>query len=341
MSLHRFPAMSLFLLVFLLPALLAPGCSALRPSAAPSVSGESASPHGKTQVPDEFEVALSLRPGQSWKSRFLSTSEIRRKLAGADGKESVRNRTVGLEIVATQSVTEVSGGVARIEVRESTVRILQEGNFIDAPFRQFGPPNPVTFTVDTATGKADYSEMETAYRDWIPAVMRSPVGDVMGKSFRVEAFVAQLKQLYGKPFTRHAGRRYAKGTRFTLEKDFLLPFLGPSAALGPVPVEIRTWFEGFRVKNGDHILSLKGEYQGEREWTDDDLANRLVDFQTPFPASFRSSGTVRGRFDSDVDVLSGREIRSTNQLDYTSSATFGGATLTEEITGKSTMEPAD
>ena len=100
----------------------------------------------------------------------------------------------------------MSGGVARIEVRESSVRILQEGNYIEAPFRQFGPPDTVTFTVDTATGEADFSGMEKAYRDWMPAVMRSPVGDVMGKSFRVESFVAQLKQLYGKPFTRHAGR---------------------------------------------------------------------------------------------------------------------------------------
>lgn len=341
MSLRRFPALPILLLAILFPALLAAGCSSLGPVAGRSATGESASPHGKMQIPEEFEVALSLRPGQSWKSRFLSTSEVRRKLTGPDGKESVRNRTVGLEIVATQSVTEMSGGVARIEVRESSVRILQEGNYIEAPFRQFGPPDTVTFTVDTATGEADFSGMEKAYRDWMPAVMRSPVGDVMGKSFRVESFVAQLKQLYGKPFTRHAGRKYAKGTRFTIDKDFLLPFLGPSASLGPVPVEIRTWFEGFRVKNGDHVLSLKGEYEGERVWTDDDLAGRLADFQSPFPASFRSSGAIRGRFESEVDVLSGREIRSTNRLEYASSATFGGATLTEEISGKSTMEPAD
>ncbi len=341
MSLSRFPPLSILLLAILFPALVASGCSALRPSAGQAATGESVSPHGKAQVPEEFEVALSLRPGQSWKSRFLSTSEIRRKLTGADGKESVRNRTVGLEIVATQTVKEVSGSVARIEVRESSVRILQEGNFIDAPFRQFGPPDRFAFTVDTATGKADFSEMEKAYREWMPAVMRSPVGDVMGKSFRVESFVAQLKQLYGKPFARHAGRKYAKGDRFAIDKDFLLPFLGPAASIGSVPVEIRTWFEGFRVKNGDHILSLKGEYEGKREWTDEDLAGRLADFQAPVPASFRSSGAIRGQFDSDVDVLSGRELRSTNRLDYTSSATFDGATLTEEIAGKSTMEPAE
>lgn len=334
---HRFSAVSHLLLATLLAFSLSTGCGAVRPSGA----GKTVSPHAGAQVPDEFEVTLSLAPGQAWKSRFLSTSEIQRTLTDADGKKSVRSRTVGLELVTTQSVQEVAGGIARIEVSESSVRILQEGKFIDAPFLLFRPPNPVNFTLDTRTGKADFSEMEKAYGEWMTGMRGTPAWDILRKSFRLDSYVAQLKQLYGKPFTRHTGRKYAKGSQATVDKDLVLPFLGPSAALGPIPVEIRTWYEGFQVKGGDHALNLKGQYEGTRAWSADDLAGRLADFDAPVPETFQSTGTIRGRFESTVDVLSGREIRSTSHLDFSSSAMFGGSTLLEAIQGKSLIEPAN
>ncbi len=339
---HRFSAVSRLLLATLLVSYLATGCGAVRPSGVEtSAAGKTVSPHPGVTIPEEFEVTLSLAPGQEWKSRFLSTNQIERTLTGADGKKSVRNRTVGLELVTTQSVKEVAGGIARIEVSESSVRIIQDGKFIDAPFLLFRPPNPVYFTLDITTGKANFSEMEKAYGEWMTGMRGTPAWDVLGKAFRLDSYVAQLKQLYGKPFTRQAGRTYAKGSTATVEKDFVLPFLGPSAELGPIPVEIRTWYEGFQVKDGDHALKLKGQYEGTRSWSAEDLAGRLADFDTPVPETFQSAGTIRGRFESTVDVLSGREIRSTSHLDYSSSATFGGSTLAEAIQGKSMIEPAD
>ncbi len=316
----------------------APGTAAGAPRA---VGASAAPPGGRVTVPAEIGVAIALRPGQAWKSRFVSTSEMKRTLAGADGKATVKTRTVGLELVVTQTVASVAGGTARIEVAESSARILQEAKFIDAPFKRFDPPNPVVFTLDMATGKADFGEMEKAYEAWMAAVKDGPAGDILGKTFRLEAYVAQLKELYARPFTRFAGKTLSKEPAGAAAKEFVLPFLGPGVALGPVPVETTTWLEGFEAKGGVHRLAAAGRYDGTVSWTPGELADRLADFGAAAPAAFRSSGEAHGRFTAAVDVLTGREIRSESQLRYSASAVFEGGTLTEEITGKSILEPAD
>ena len=304
-------------------------------------AGEPA-PHGvKATLPAEIVISMALREGQAWKCRFVSTSEMKRTLAGADGKGTVKTRTVGLELVATQKVASVAGGRVRIEVAESSARILQDGKFVDAPFKRFNPPNPVSFTLDTATGKADFAEMEKAYEAWMAAVKEGPAGDILGKTFRLQAYVAQLKELYAKPFTRFAGKTLAKEPKATAAKEFVLPFLGPGVALGPVSVETTSWFEGFEAKGGKHLLAAAGRYDGTVSWTPGELADRLEDFAASAPAAFRSSGEAHGRFTSTVDVLTGREIRSESQLRYSTAATFDGGTLSEEITGKSILAPAD
>lgn len=305
-------------------------------------AAEARGPHGgKVELPAEIAVGGMASEGDAWNSRFVSTSEMQRTLKSADGKEKIKSRTVGLELVAAQKVVSVVGGKARIEVAESSSRILQDGKFVDAPFKRLGPPNPVFFTLDLATGTADFSEMERAYGDWMASVKEGPAGDILGKTFRLDAYVAQLKELYAKPFTRFAGRTLGKEPRPGKAKEFVLPFLGPGMALGPVPVETSSWYEGFEAKGGLHLLKAAGKYDGTVAWTPEEMKDRLGDFGEPVPAAFQSSGEARGQFTATVDILSGRELHSSSQIRYSATAAFEGGTLSEEITGKSTLDPAD
>ncbi len=310
-------------------------------AAAPAAAAATGAQGAKADVPAEVRVPIALKEGESWTSRFVSPSEMKRTLTGADGKATVKARAVGLELVAAQRVASVLGGKARIEVAERSSRILQEGRFVEAPFKRFNPPNPVFFSLDVATGSADFAEMEKAYEAWMAAVKESPAGDILGKAFRLEAYVAQLKELYARPFTRFTGRALSKEPKAPAAKDFVQPFLGPGVALGPVPVETTSWFEGLEAKGGVHLLAAAGKYEGAVSWTPRELGDRLADFGAPAPPAFKASGEVRGRFHSTVDVLCGREVRSESQLRYTASASFEGGTLSEDISGKSTLEPAD
>jgi len=339
----RTPLVFVPFLVFL-GLLVFAGCQAMRPAAVPGGSA------GKTiagtevpkgEVPDRYRITLTLSPGQAWDDRFTSTSEMTRTCTDAGGKKTVRSRSVGLELVASQTVVSVSGEVARIEVRQSQVRILQEGKFLDAPFLQFGPPNPIFFTLDMKNGETDFTEMEKVYADWMNGLKEGPAGDILGKTFRLPAYLAQLKELYGKPFIRFAGRTLSRSFRESGEKDFVLPFLGPGVALGTVPVTTRSRIEGFEVAGGNHFLKVAGEYGGPVTWSAADLSDRLADFGVPAPASFRSSGETRGRFDSTVDILSGREVRSSSRMTYSVTGAFDGGTVTEEIAGTSLLEPVE
>lgn len=327
-----------------LPGFLAfAGCAA-RKGTPPASTGGMQTSHGmKAEMPGEVEILLRLAPNQSWKSRFVSSSEVTWTLSEAGGKDQAKTRAVGLELIATQKVASLAGGIARIEVDESRARILRDGKFADAPFKQFAPPNPVAFTLDTSTGKLDFAEMEKAYADWMAGVKESPVGEILGKTFRLDAYVAQLKELYGRPFTRYFGKKLAKGSSAKAEKDFALPFLGPGISLGPVPVETSAWFEGMEVsrKKGEHLLKTAGRYSGEKELSAEELAGQLSEFGGTVPAQYRSTAKIGGQFNSAVDVLSGREVRSASQLKYSTSASFDGKTVTAEVVGKSVLEPVE
>ena len=339
------------LVVILAGTLSLAGCAARKTSISSSTTKEGAAtgaeaqspPSGKAEMPKEITIAVRLAQGQSWKSRFVSTSEVTWKLKEADGKEQQKTRVLGLELIATQTVASLSGGAARIEINETSARILRDGKFVDAPFRQFGPPNPVAFTLDTATGKTDFTEMEKAYADWMAGVKSGPAGEILGKSFLLDAYVAQLKDVYGKPYTRLAGKIISKGTSGSAVRDFVLPFLGPGIVLGPIPVETSVWFEGMEVRkeSGEHFLKVAGKYSGRRELSADELAGQLSEFDAAAPKEFQSSAEIGGLFSSGVDVLTGREVRATSQLRYSTSASFDGASVTQEIAGKSLLEPAD
>jgi hypothetical protein len=341
----------LSLAVILAVTLSLAGCAARKMSVSSSSAKQGAAagaeaqspPSGKAEMPKEITIAARLEQGQSWKSRFVSTSEVTWKFSEADGKEQQKTRSFGLELIATQTVASLSGGIARIEVNETSARILRDGKFIDAPFRQFGPPNPVAFTLDTATGKTDFTEMEKAYADWMAGVKAGPAGEILGKSFLLDAYVAQLKELYGRPFTRIQGRKLPKGMSTAAVKDFVLPFLGPGIALGPIPVEASVWFEDMEVRkeNGEHFLKVAGKYSGRRELSADELARQLSEFGAAAPKEFQSSVDTGGQYTSLVDVSSGREIRASGLLRHSTSATFEGATITLNIAGKTMLEPAD
>jgi hypothetical protein len=328
-------------------ALLLGACAANReavPAAGaggPESAAEARSPSPKTELPKEIEVPMRLSPGNSWKSRFLSTSEAKRTLAGTDGKETVRSRTVGLELVAVQKVAAVEGTVARIEVTETETRILQDGKFIPAPYKQFNPPNPVSFTIDTATGKTDFDAMRRAYGKWMEEVKEGPAGDILGRTFRLPAYLAVLEEMYGKPFTRVAGRKVARDGTPT-GKDVVLPFLGPGSVPTPVAVEGTLRYTGFTAKVRPHLLEVTGNYEGQPDFSvGDGLAARLADFGKDAPRGFTGSGSATGHFRSSVDMMSGREVRSTGQLSYRAKWIFEGGSLTEEVAGKSILEPAE
>jgi hypothetical protein len=277
-------------------------------------------------MPKEVEIALRLAPGQSWKSRFVSTSEVTWTLKGADGKEQAKTRAVGLELIATQTVASLSGGTARIEVNETAARILRDGKFFDAPFRQFGPPNPVAFTLDTGTGKTDFTEMEKAYADWMAGVKAGPAGEILGKSFRLDAYVAQLKEIYGKPYTRSA--ESPEESRDHHEGLFSVLGWRYRGSLHVVR----------RMRRGkEELLKVAGKYGGRRAVAE---AASQLEFGVAAPKEFRRRRRG-GLFNSSVDVMAGREIRATSQLRYSTSASIGGASITQEIAGKSLLEPAD
>jgi hypothetical protein len=126
-------------------------------------------------------------------------------------------------------------------------------------------------------------------------------------------------------------------------KEQILPFVGPSVALEPVPVISSAAWEGFERKDGLHLLKVVGRYEGRGQWSREDVAARLADFAVPLPAgeSYVSEVEVTGKFRSSVDVLAGREIVSGSDLVYKGTVSFGTVTLTEEIKGKFMMDPAE
>ncbi len=340
---HALPAVAVLSIL-----LIAGGCSMNRGSVTttstggPASAGNTESPHSRASLPKEIDVALRLSPGDEWKSRFVSTSETKRILTDKAGKETAKSRTVGLEIVATQKIVDVSGSVARIEITELESRILQDGKFIPAPYKQFSPPNPVSFTIDSATGKVDFSSVRQAYGKWMADLKEGPAGDILGKTFRLSAYLSVIEDMYGKPFTRIAGRKLSAESA-TSGKDVLFPFFGPGAAVSSVPVESSMRYTGFEAKGRKHLLNVSGAYSGRPELSSaDELAFRLSDFGgAAFPKGFTGTGSASGRFQSSVDILSGREERFTGQLSYSAKWTSEGATLTEEVAGKSILEPVE
>lgn len=345
----HFPVAPCVAVLSALLLVLMSGCAANRGAVATPPPADTAVPSGamerppaRTEIPKEVEVVLNLSPGDEWKSRFVSTGETKRVLTDKAGKVTTKSRTVGLEIVATQKVVDVVDSVARIEITEVETRILQDGKFIPAPYKQFSPPNPVSFTIDTDTLEVDFTAVRKAYEKWMADLKGGAAGDILGKTFRLPAYLSAIEDMYGKPFTRVAGRELSSGDTPS-GKDVVLPFLGPGGAVSSVQVEGTMRYTGFEAKGRKHLLNVSGTYSGQPDLSSaDELAIRLADFGLPSPPkAFTGTGSASGRFESSVDILSGREERSTGQLSYSANWVLDDATLVEEVVGKSILEPAD
>ena len=147
--------------------------------------------------------------------------------------------------------------------------------------------------------------------------------------------------MYGKPFTRVSGRKLS-GEETPSGKDVVFPFLGPGAAISSVQVEGAMRYTGFEAKGRKHLLNVSGTYTGQPDLSSaDELAIRLSDFGRTTPKAFTGAGSASGRFQSSVDILSGREERSTGQISYSAKWVMDDATLIEEVAGKSILEPAE
>ena len=327
--------------------LLVSGCAANKGAVTtssagrPAADGKTESPRAKAELPKEIEVALRLSPGDEWKSRFVSTSETKRTLTDKTGQAAAKTRTIGLEIVATQKVVDVADNVIRIEITEADARIIQDGKFVPAPYKQFSPPNPVSFTIDAATRKTDFSAVRQAYEKWMADLKEGPAGDIIGKTFRLPAYLSVLEDMYAKPFTRVSGRKLSAADTPS-GKDVVFPFLGPGAAVSSVQVQGAMRYTGFEAKGRKHLLNVYGTYTGQPDLSSgDELAIRLSDFGRTAPKAFTATGAASGRFQSSVDILSGREERSNGEISYSAKWVMDDATLIEEVAGKSSLEPAE
>jgi hypothetical protein len=295
-------------------------------------------------VPPEVTVKSNLALGMSWKSRFTSTSDIRRVLRETGGQETIRSRSVGMELVAVQTVKEVAGKVATIQVDEASVRILQGGAFVEAPFRQFNPPARFTFTVDMSSGKADFKAAEKVFGEWMDGIRKGPIGDVLGRSFRLDDYLAQVRELYTAPFTRFAGKTIVSSPQAVGETELILPFLGPAVSLKPVPVKTTSWIEGVEDLKGETVLKIGGRYAADPATRNDadELGAALSDFgKMQTPTAFDRVVEARGQYSSYVAVASGRELRGGRTFSFKASTKLGESVLSEEISGKTLLEPAE
>ena len=66
-----------------------------------------------------------------------------------------------------------------------------------------------------------------------------------------------------------------------------------------------------------------------------------VNMRVSVRSSVSKSGSASGHFQSSVDMMSGREVRSAGQLSYSAKWIFESGSLAEEVAGKAILEPAE
>lgn len=327
-------------LLLFIAAIATSGC-ATGGSATSTNAAAVASANGR--VPDEIDIGGALAAGSEWKSRFVSTSEIRRVLKAGASPEKTVSRAVGLELVSTQTVSSFTGKLAVVEVDELAVRILQQdGKFIEAPFRAFNPPSKFSFSVDLSDGKVDFGNGEKAFREWSAAIAKGPFGQIVGRSFRVDDYVAQIREIYTKPFVRFSGKSVTTGGR-SLGEDLILPFIGPTTSLRPIAAPASAKLVGVETVKGILYAKVAGEFSSPVAPRNEpsEVAAAYSDFKgLPVPTTFQRTASAHGSFTASVDANSGREVRSSRTFTFNSTTTSSDSVLTEEIVGKFVIEPA-
>jgi hypothetical protein len=276
--------------------------------------------------------------GYTIKQELTSVTEVVWKL---DEKEEVsleRSRKTGLKVVAFYEVVERKGDRVNVQVTLEKVEVLKDGRFIKAPFMQFGPPNTLLFSVDFGDETVDFSLLERAYDDWVKSLQETAIWDVMGSSFDVTSYVAQLENLLSSPITEFAGRTMRLGAEDVEERTFYLPFLGPTISVEPVLVEQKRGMRGVMDLAGREIAMIEGEQFSDKLSVGTEiLAGRMELFGRTAPEYYESRGELAGKFRARVDTNSGWTVETTRKFRSVTIVNFENGMLREDISGKKSV----
>ncbi len=285
---------------------------------------------------EEGRVGIAAGPpkGFSISQTLTSITEVRWTLSRGD-REETRKKVVGLKILAFYKVVDRKEDVATISVNLKNIKILRGNTFITAPFTQFSPPNPVEMEVNYKSGNIRFPNLAESYGEWATGLKGTPVWDVMGGAFNVEAFVSQLEDLISTPVAEFAGKRLALGEENTEEKVFHLPFLGPRLSLGPVDVVRKFSVKGVLSTAGTNLALIEGKLFSEKLSMDaDTLEDRLAIFGAKLPEQFETRGELGGRFRARVDTASGWSIQDSRKIHSITIVEFKDGYFKEEIFGR-------
>ncbi len=284
------------------------------------------------------EIAAGPGAGFTIRQELTSVTEAVWKLEVKDEAALERSRKTGLKVVALYEVMERTGDVARVQVTLEKVEILKDEKFIRAPFLQFNPPNPLQFSVDFATEKVDFSSLESAYDDWVRGMQETAVWDVMGRSFDVSSYVAQLENLLSSPLTEFAGKMMVLGEEDRESRTFYLPFLGPTISVEPVTVEQTRGLHGVMDLGGREIAMIDGEqFSDKLSLGAEVLSGRMELFGRTAPEYYESRGELAGKFRARVHVDSGWTVETTRRFRSVIIVNFGNGTFREDISGKKSV----
>lgn len=312
--------------VFLLMvSLIVSSCAAVRP--------RKVSERGSVRTIQDGPVA-----GFTTKQELTSVTDVVWKLEVRGEPPVERSRNSGLKVVALYEVLDRQGNRANVQVTLEKVEILRAGKFVQAPFVQFGPPNPLLLSVDFEKGAVDFSSLELAFDEWVKGLQESAVWDVMGGSFDVKAYVSQLENLLASPITEFAGKTMKLGEEDVVSKQFVLPFLGPAVSVEPVMVEHRSSLRGVMDIGGREIAMIEGgQFSDELSVGKDVLASRLELFGRIPPEYFESRGELAGKFRARVDSGTGWTVETTRKIRSVIIVNFEDGSLREDISGKKSV----
>jgi hypothetical protein len=273
--------------------------------------------------------------GSKLTQEITSTADIVwRGRDAAKGPYQVRRET-GIRLKVVYEVVSRSNSSVALRASISRMEIIQDGAFVNAPFMSLGPPTLLSFSIDYATGQADFTEAEKAYAAWAEGFGGTPVGDILSASFDVGAFAAQLKDLLGRPAQEYA--RFAAGAAGgSVRGTMSMPFLGPGLALGPMEIERRVTLLP-RVKEGGHALLPVEEKTlsvAPLRLSPEELAGRFAHLGLNPPEACQGEGAFGGETSARVDASTGWVRSQVSSFRSTFTCRHAAGELTEEIIGK-------
>lgn len=284
------------------------------------------------------KIKAGPKAGYTIKQELTSVTEAIWKLEVKDEAALERSRKTGLKVIALYEVVEREGDSAKIQVALEKVEVLKDGKFIQAPFMQFSPPNPLLFSVDFESETVDFTFLEKAYDDWVRGLQETAIWDVMGSTFDVTSYVAQLENLLSSHITEFAGSTMRLGEEDVGQRIFHLPFLGPAISVEPVMVEQKSGLRGVMELAGREIAMVEGEqFSDTLSVGTEVLAGRMELFGRTAPEYYESRGELAGKFRSRVDTDSGWAVETTRRFRSVTIVNFENGSLREDISGKKSV----